>query len=67
MKTSATVWATACASSKEERSGYDIVRETWNPILGEAEFDSKWNRVLHDGLLSGSELPEVVPGRGNVQ
>ena len=25
------------------------------------EFDKKWNRVLHDGLLAGSELPEVVP------
>jgi molybdopterin-containing oxidoreductase family iron-sulfur binding subunit len=45
----------------EDRPGYDIVRETWNPILGEAEFDRQWNRVLHDGLLSGSELPEVVP------
>ena len=44
-----------------DRPGYDIVRETWKPILGEAEFDSKWNRVLHDGLLAGSELPEVVP------
>ncbi|HUF23921.1 MAG TPA: TAT-variant-translocated molybdopterin oxidoreductase [Vicinamibacterales bacterium] len=44
----------------EDRPGYDIVRETWNPILG-AEFDGKWNRVLHDGFLSGSELPEVVP------
>ena len=45
----------------KDRPGYDIVRETWQPILGEAEFDTKWNRVLHDGLLSGSELPEVVP------
>ena len=45
----------------KDRSGYDIVRETWKPILGEAEFDTKWNRVLHDGFLSGSELPEVVP------
>ena len=45
----------------KDRPGYDIVRETWRPILGEAEFDSKWNRVLHDGFLSGSELPEVVP------
>jgi MoCo/4Fe-4S cofactor protein with predicted Tat translocation signal len=44
-----------------DRPGYDIVQETWKPILGEAEFDRKWNRVLHDGLLSGSELPEVVP------
>ena len=45
----------------KDRPGYDIVRETWRPILGEGEFDRKWNRVLHDGLLSGSELPEVVP------
>jgi molybdopterin-containing oxidoreductase family iron-sulfur binding subunit len=45
----------------KDRPGYDIVQETWKPILGEAEFDKKWNRVLHDGLLAGSELPEVVP------
>ena len=45
----------------KDRPGYDIVRDTWKPILGEAEFDKKWNRVLHDGLLAGSELPEVVP------
>jgi len=37
------------------------VRETWKPILGDAEFEKKWNRVLHDGLFAGSELPEVVP------
>jgi MoCo/4Fe-4S cofactor protein with predicted Tat translocation signal len=45
----------------KDRPGYDIVRDTWRPILGEAEFDRKWNRVLHDGLLAGSELTEVVP------
>jgi molybdopterin-containing oxidoreductase family iron-sulfur binding subunit len=46
----------------KDRPGYDIVRETWRPILGEAEFDRKWNRVLHDGFLAGSELPAVVAG-----
>src|SRR5262245_24631250 len=45
----------------KDRPGYDIVRDTWKTILGEADFDRKWNRVLHDGLLAGSELPEVVP------
>jgi molybdopterin-containing oxidoreductase family iron-sulfur binding subunit len=45
----------------KERPGYDIVRDTWKPILGEADFDTKWNRVLHDGLLAKSELAEVVP------
>jgi molybdopterin-containing oxidoreductase family iron-sulfur binding subunit len=44
----------------KDRPGFDIVRDTWRPILGEAEFDKKWNRVLHDGLLAGSELPEIV-------
>ena len=45
----------------KDRPGYDIVRDTWKPILGEAEFDKKWNRVLHDGLLAGSELAEIAP------
>ena len=45
----------------KERPGYDIVRDTWRPILGDADFDKKWNRVLHDGLYAGSELTEVVP------
>ena len=45
----------------KDRPGHDIVRDTWKPILGEAELDRKWNRVLHDGLYAGSELAEVVP------
>lgn len=45
----------------KDRPGYDIVRDTWKPILGDAEFDNKWNRVLHDGLLAGSELAEIAP------
>jgi MoCo/4Fe-4S cofactor protein with predicted Tat translocation signal len=45
----------------KDRPGYDIVRDTWKSILGEADLEKKWNRVLHDGLLAGSELPEVVP------
>ena len=48
----------------QDRPGHDIVRETWSSILGDGEFDKKWNRVLHDGLLAGSELPEVVPAIG---
>jgi MoCo/4Fe-4S cofactor protein with predicted Tat translocation signal len=45
----------------KERPGYEIVRDTWKSILGETDFEKQWNRVLHDGLLAGSELPEVVP------
>ena len=46
----------------KDRPGHDIVQETWKPILGEADFEKKWNRVLHDGFLAGSELPEVAAG-----
>jgi molybdopterin-containing oxidoreductase family iron-sulfur binding subunit len=45
----------------KDRPGHEIVQETWKPILGDAEFEKKWNRVLHDGVLAGSELPEVTP------
>ena len=45
----------------QDRPGYELVRETWKSILDGAEFEKRWNRVLHDGFLSGSELPEVVP------
>src|SRR5439155_8851820 len=33
-----------------DRPGYEIVQETWKSALGDADFDTKWNRVLHDGL-----------------
>ncbi|HEX4565014.1 MAG TPA: TAT-variant-translocated molybdopterin oxidoreductase [Vicinamibacterales bacterium] len=46
--------------SGQDNPGYDLVRETWNDILGETDFDKKWNRVLHDGVHAGSELPEVA-------
>jgi molybdopterin-containing oxidoreductase family iron-sulfur binding subunit len=43
----------------EGRPGYDRVRETWQaPLTGDG-FEIRWNRVLHDGLLAGSELPPV--------
>ena len=47
----------------EEQSGYDRVRETWQPILGEAApgFDKRFQRVLHDGRLEGSALEPVQP------
>jgi Fe-S-cluster-containing dehydrogenase component len=50
----------ALMAGSKDVPGYDVVRETWKPLLGD-DFDRKWNRVLHDGLLAGSELPEVTP------
>jgi len=46
--------------SGADTPGYDVVRLTWTSILGAADFDRKWNRVLHDGLLAGSETAPVT-------
>jgi molybdopterin-containing oxidoreductase family iron-sulfur binding subunit len=46
-------------ASGEDRSGHDLVQSTWRPILGESDFDKRWNRVLHDGVLPESALPGV--------
>jgi molybdopterin-containing oxidoreductase family iron-sulfur binding subunit len=45
----------------KDQSGHDLVRQTWKPILGEAAFEKRWNRVLHDGLLAGSATAPVTP------
>jgi MoCo/4Fe-4S cofactor protein with predicted Tat translocation signal len=50
----------ALLESGEEKSGYDLVRETWKSTLG-ADFDRAWNRVLHDGVLKDSEPQSASP------
>ena len=53
-------------ASGEDRPGYDLVQATWRGLLGEADFEKRWNRVLHDGVLPQSALPgvklELKPG-----
>lgn len=38
-----------------DRRGYDIVRETWQDLLDDGEFERSWRQVLHDGLLPDSK------------
>jgi MoCo/4Fe-4S cofactor protein with predicted Tat translocation signal len=40
-------------------AGYELVRETWRALLGEDDFESRWRRVLHDGVLPDSATPAV--------
>jgi len=51
--------------SGNEKKPYDIVRETWKDLLGARDFENIWRRVLHDGLLADSQLPEKSPGINN--
>jgi len=43
----------------EDQAGHDRVQATWRDILGSADFEKRWNRVLHDGVLPDSALPGV--------
>ncbi len=46
-------------ASGEDKPGHDLVQATWRGILGEPDFEKRWNRVLHDGVLPESALPGV--------
>jgi molybdopterin-containing oxidoreductase family iron-sulfur binding subunit len=48
-------------ASGQDRPGYDLVRETWQPVLGAAGFEKSWNRLLHDGVHEGSRSPDITP------
>ncbi len=60
------VEVTGLLASGEDKPGYELVQATWRGILAGADFDKRWNRVLHDGLLpetaiAGAKL-DVRPG-----
>jgi MoCo/4Fe-4S cofactor protein with predicted Tat translocation signal len=38
----------------------DEVKNTWRPLLG-SDFDTKWQQVLHDGLLTGTTFSSANP------
>jgi MoCo/4Fe-4S cofactor protein with predicted Tat translocation signal len=41
-------------AGQPDLSGYTIVREAWKKRLGDAEYERRWNRTIHDGLLADS-------------
>jgi len=45
-------------------TAYDTLREVAQKLLGEAEFERKWRRAVHDGLIAGTASAAVsVTGR----
>lgn len=45
-------------------AGYDLVRETWGPVIS-GNFEQQWNRVIHDGFLPNSAYRTIVPALAN--
>ncbi len=41
-----------------DRTSYQVVREHWQRLWGAADFEARWQRAVHDGMISGSALPE---------
>jgi molybdopterin-containing oxidoreductase family iron-sulfur binding subunit len=47
----------ALFTARPDRSGHDLVRDHWKERLGEADFEKRWRRALHDGVVAGTALP----------
>jgi len=54
------------AFGEGEPKAYDVVRAHWETQLGSVDFEKRWNRALHDGVVAGTAFApkavEVVPG-----
>lgn len=48
----------AAFSSKPSRTAYEIVRQYWKGVWGETDFESRWRRALHDGVVPGTAAAE---------
>ncbi len=44
-----------------ETKAYDLVQETVCPMLSPQDSDTRWKRLLHDGVLEDSALSSVLP------
>ncbi|HTY42209.1 MAG TPA: TAT-variant-translocated molybdopterin oxidoreductase [Thermoanaerobaculia bacterium] len=47
----------AAFSDQPERTGHDIVKDSWRGRLPGSDFDAAWRKALHDGLVDGSAAP----------
>ncbi len=58
----------ALLASDAHTSGYGLVRETWNDVLGADRdlFERSWRRVLHDGVHDGSASEGAAASVGDV-
>jgi molybdopterin-containing oxidoreductase family iron-sulfur binding subunit len=54
------------AFGEGDQKGYDILRARWEAQLGAADFEKRWNRALHDGVVEGTAFEaravKVLPG-----
>lgn len=59
------VLAIILGGSLEGADGYVLVRETWKSMIGGGDFERRWRRALHDGVLA--DAPRAGAPRGGVR
>ncbi len=59
----------AAFTGRPTRPAHDIVRDYWKATWGDSDFDTRWRKSLHDGLVAGSAAPikPVTAGAAVVQ
>jgi molybdopterin-containing oxidoreductase family iron-sulfur binding subunit len=54
------------AFGEGDQKGHEIVRAHWESLIGAADFEKRWNRALHDGVVAGTAFEtkavKVAPG-----
>ncbi|MBM3496596.1 MAG: 4Fe-4S dicluster domain-containing protein, partial [Armatimonadetes bacterium] len=50
------------ALSGRPAEGYELVRAQWRTMIGDANFDTRWRRIIHDGVAPGTAFPPVDVG-----
>ncbi len=48
----------AAFTVRPEQKGYDALRAYWQAQPGEGDFERRWNRALHDGVVAGTAFPQ---------
>lgn len=51
----------ALVATGQDQKGYDLVRATWQAILGDTNFEKRWRKVVHDGVYPGQEIVRHTP------
>jgi len=51
----------AMMAGDELTGGYDIVRRTLEPMLGDSSFEASWRQALHGGLVVDTAWPVETP------
>jgi MoCo/4Fe-4S cofactor protein with predicted Tat translocation signal len=49
----------ALFSGDAGKSGYDLVRAHWQAAAGAGDFDTFWNRAVHDGFVPGTQRSDL--------